>query len=457
MRTLRVFACALLLVLLTLGAATALPRYHVYVRQALTQDQVDALQSVASAGTPGAAAASSSLWESNEGVSADELGVVLDHTFVGIDAGAQLGSGGRKRSAATASLSVVVSEVQAVSIPQPVSAAAVASWGLDRVDQRSLPLSSSYTPDRTGSGVVVWVVDTGVDATHSDFGGRASNVYNTYDPPYDCNDHGTHVAGTIAGATYGVARQATIRAVKVLDCSGSGNTYTVALGLQHVLANRAASRNVINMSLGYGVRDYVVEALLQDLFNAGVTLVAAAGNSNGPACNHFPGAHSTVISVAASTTTDFRASFSNYGSCVTLFAPGQSITSARRGGGSLVLSGTSMAAPHVAGAAALVLQPSQHTPSAVLSNLDGRATANLISNANGSPNKLLFVLQDSNPPQPSTTTTSTTTSGSTTTTSGSTTTSTTSGSTTSSAASALPAGVPALLLLSAAAVALFSA
>lgn len=404
-------------------------QFHIYVRQQLTQQQDEVLRTVASTNTSQPTEVAKSLWLSNPSISTDQLGATLDQAFVGTDVSGQLHSD-RKRSTGSYTPNVVVSEVYAVSLT-PVEPNAVQSWGLDRIDQRSLPGSLSYNPDRTGAGVIVWVVDTGVDASHADFGGRATNVYNTYDPPGDCNDHGTHVAGTVAGTTFGVARQALIRAVKVLNCAGSGTTYTVALGLQYVLANRAPNRNVINMSLGYGTRDYVVEALLQDLFDAGVTLVAAAGNDNENACGHFPAAHTTVISVAASTTTDYRASFSNFGSCVDMFAPGQGITSAKRGGGSLLLSGTSMAAPHVSGAAALAVQNVDLAPLAVRNNLNGRATQNVISNANGSPNLLLFVLQSSNPPQPGGSTTTTTTTTASTITSSST---TTSGSTTSAAA-----------------------
>jgi serine protease len=232
-------------------------------------------------------------------------------------------------------------------------------------------------------------------------------VYSTYDPATDCDGHGTHVSGTIGGATVGVAHLVQLRGVKVLNCQGSGTTQTVALGLQYVLNNRAPNRNVINMSLGYGSYDAVIAALVVDLYNAGVTMVAAAGNDNGNGCTHFPAAHQEVISVASSTSSDQRSSFSNYGSCVELFAPGSSIVSAALAGGTTTMSGTSMASPHVAGTIALLLQNADMTPASATSTLLSRSTLNVIGSANGTPNRLVFSLLDSNPAQPGGTTTTT--------------------------------------------------
>ena len=278
--------------------------------------------------------------------------------------------------------SVVVARVQ------PVVAAAVGSWGQDRIDQRALPLDSTYAPLADGAGVTAWVVDTGVDAGHAEFaGGRASNDFSVFTSTTDCHGHGTHVASTLAGTQYGVAPAARVRAIKVLDCSGSGSTFGVAQGLAHVLA-RLTGRDVINLSLGYSARDAVVESVIADLRAAGAIVVAAAGNSNGNACNHFPSAHAGVISVAASTSSDARASFSNYGSCVSLFAPGSSIRAAARGGGSTTMSGTSMAAPHVAGVVAQLLQTVP--PADVTTQLLAATTPDVISSVAGSPNRLLY-------------------------------------------------------------------
>ncbi len=273
------------------------------------------------------------------------------------------------------------------------------SWGLDRIDQRSGTLNGLYNPTagNNGSGVTAWVVDTGVDAMHSEFitdgTSRAQNVYASYSPANDCDGHGTHVAGTIGGNTFGVARGVQIRGIKVLDCTGSGTTYTVAQGLLYVKAHLTGA-DVINLSLGYGARDATVEAILQDLISLGVTVVAAAGNENANACSHFPSAQVGIISVGATTSSDVRASFSNYGSCVTLMAPGASITSARLGGGSVAMSGTSMATPHVVGTAALMLQQYPGSSATqVTTAILGRTTANAIGSINGSPNRLLYVLE----------------------------------------------------------------
>jgi serine protease len=273
------------------------------------------------------------------------------------------------------------------------------SWGLDRIDQRSGTLNGMYNPQagNNGSGVTVWVVDTGVQSMHSEFitngESRASNPYASYLPADDCDGHGTHVAGTIGGNTFGVARNVQIRGIKVLDCTGSGTTYTVAQGLLYIKAHLTGA-DVINLSLGYGARDATVEAVLQDLIALGVTVVAAAGNEGANACGHFPSAQIGVISVGATTSSDVRASFSNYGTCVTIMAPGASITSARLGGGSVSMSGTSMASPHVAGTAALMLQQFPGSTGAqVTVAILGRSTQNVISSINGSPNKLLYVLE----------------------------------------------------------------
>lgn len=386
---------ALLLALL-LGVCAAHHQYAIYVRGSMTPAQAGALGTMAGLAGPNKTLPdSNSVWHTTEALDSPyQLDALLEALFGGDGPGA-LHVPSRRRAVDTGRARVIVDTVK------PVHKTAVASWGLDRVDQRALPLDNSYQPDRTGAGATLWIVDTGIDASHPDFGGRAQNVFATYDPLADCDGHGTHVAGIAAGASFGVARQAALRGVKVLDCTGSGTTGTVALGLQHVLNYRAPGRNVVNLSLGYSVRDYVVEALLDDLYSVGVTIVAAAGNENKPACQHFPGAHTTVISVASTAQNDARSSFSNYGTCVDLFAPGSAIVSARLDGGSTTMSGTSMSSPHVAGAAALVLQPVQQGPAAVRSELLAAATAGVVTGVNGSPNLLLYVLRDQQPPQPS--------------------------------------------------------
>jgi subtilisin family serine protease len=274
---------------------------------------------------------------------------------------------------------------------QPVALGAVpGSWGQDRVDQRWLPLDNSFAPPATGAGATVWVVDTGVDAAHAEFaGGRASNDFSVFASTVDCHGHGTHVSSTAAGVQYGVAPGARLRAIKVLDCSGGGSTYGVAQGLAYVLAH-LSGRDVINLSLGYGARDAVVESIIADLVAAGAIVVAAAGNSGTNACNHFPSAHAGVLAVAATTSSDARASFSNYGSCVSLFAPGANIRAALRGGGSTTMSGTSMASPHVAGAVALLLERGV-APADAPAALLAACTAGAVSSVAGSPNRLLFV------------------------------------------------------------------
>jgi subtilisin family serine protease len=257
------------------------------------------------------------------------------------------------------------------------------SWGLDRVDQRDLPLSNSYTYATTGTNVDVYVIDTGILTTHPDFAGRAVHGTDAVDGDAnatDCNGHGTHVAGTVGGTQYGVAKQVRLIAVRVLDCGGSGATSGVIAGLDWVVANHPAGKPAVaNMSLG-GSASSTLDAAVNRVIGDGVTMAVAAGNEDTDACTKSPARVPDALTVAASDRKDAKASFSNRGTCVDLFAPGVDITSAWLGNGTDTISGTSMAAPHVAGAAALYLEANPGaTPSQVNTAINGAATPNKIS------------------------------------------------------------------------------
>jgi subtilisin family serine protease len=272
-----------------------------------------------------------------------------------------------------------------------------ATWGLDRIDQRNRPLNGTYIYNYTGSGVRAYIIDTGIRTTHTQFGGRAAvsaDFVGDGRNGQDCNGHGTHVAGTVGGSTYGVAKSVSLRAVRVLNCSGSGSTSGVISGVNWVAANRILPA-VANMSLGGGASS-ALDTAVNNAINAGVTFAVAAGNSNANACSFSPARTAAAITVGATTSTDARASYSNFGTCVDIFAPGSSITSAWSTSNTATntISGTSMASPHVAGAAALYLQANPGASNATVRNaLVNNATTNVITGAGtGSPNRLLYTL-----------------------------------------------------------------
>ncbi|WP_417445815.1 S8 family serine peptidase [Kangiella sp.] len=295
---------------------------------------------------------------------------------------------------------LLVEEDQIVSINATQSNA---TWGIDRVDQRNLPLSGTYTYNTGASNVNAYILDTGINMNHSDFGGRASSGYDFIDNDgnaSDCQGHGTHVAGTVGSSTYGVAKSVNLIGVRVLDCQGSGSYSAIISGMDWVAQNHSKPA-VANMSLGGGAASSVDNAV-QGMTNAGVTVVVAAGNDNSNACNYSPARAASAITVGSTASNDSRSSFSNYGNCLDIYAPGSNIRSTSINGGSTTMSGTSMASPHVAGIAALYLA---NNPSASVSQVTqaiiNAATPNKVSDAkSGSPNLLAYSLFDGSTPDP---------------------------------------------------------
>jgi subtilisin family serine protease len=394
-KNIRVAAVTTLATAALLGGLTALPAQAApAVGKVLAADSPTAVKDSyivtlkKSAGLKAASSAGKDLVE--------EYGGTVKRTFKSALNGyaAQLSATEAKRLAADPAIaSVEQNQVLTVDATQ-----SNAPWGLDRSDQASLPLSGTYTyPDSAGSGVTAYVIDTGVRISHSQFGGRAVNGYDAVDGDnvaQDGNGHGTHVASTIAGSTYGIAKSAKIVAVRVLNNAGSGTTAGVVAGIDWVTANHSGP-SVANMSLGGGASTALDTAVANSIAG-GVTYAVAAGNSSANASSYSPARVASAITVGATTSTDARASYSNYGSVLDIFAPGSSITAGwyTSDTATNTISGTSMATPHVAGAAAVYLagHPSA-TPAQVASALTaGAVTGKVTGPGTGSPNRLLQIV-----------------------------------------------------------------
>ena len=269
------------------------------------------------------------------------------------------------------------------------------SWGLDRIDQGALPLNNTFSYPTGGVAVHLYIIDTGILLTHSQFSGRMGSGYDAITQGgtgNDCDGHGTHVAGTAGGTTYGIMKTATMHPVRVLDCNGSGTTTSVLAGINWVISNAVAPA-VSNMSIGGGPSTSLDNAT-NNMVAAGIVSAVAAGNSSTNACTSSPASAASALTVGSTTITDVRSSFSNFGTCLDLFAPGSGVFSSYIGGNNATatLSGTSMASPHVAGVAALYrsFNPS-HTPAQVMAAIVGQATPNRVTSpGTGSPNLLLY-------------------------------------------------------------------
>jgi subtilisin family serine protease len=273
--------------------------------------------------------------------------------------------------------------------------ATAAPWNLDRIDQRSLPLNGVYSPSGSpGTGVHAYVVDTGIYTAHTQFGGRANSVYDALGGNgQDCNGHGTHVAGIIGATTYGVANQVRLHGLRVLNCTGSGTTSAIIAAIDWVRVNRIDPA-VANLSLGGGFSS-AMNTAVNNLANSGVFVSVGAGGDNGDACNVSPASAASAMTVAASTSSDAKASYTNYGSCVDIYAPGSSVISTWHTSTTATntISGTSMAAPHAAGVAARYKATYGNAATVTIDSwIKNRATLNVITgNPTGTPNRLLYV------------------------------------------------------------------
>ena len=280
-----------------------------------------------------------------------------------------------------------------------------ATWGIDRIDQRDLPLDGNYTFNATGAGVKAYIIDTGIRATHTQIAGRVISGFTSINDGLGTNDgngHGTHVSGTVGGSTYGVAKNVTLVAVRVLDAAGNGTNSGVIAGVDFVTSDHQAGQPAVaNMSLGGGISTALDTAVSNSIAD-GVTYAIAAGNSNVDACTSSPARVASAITVGSTTMTDARSSFSNFGTCVDIFAPGSSITSSWNSSDTATntISGTSMATPHVTGVAALFLETNPTaSPATVTAAIINSSTPNKVTNpGTGSPNRLLFSLLTGAPP-----------------------------------------------------------
>jgi subtilisin family serine protease len=281
-----------------------------------------------------------------------------------------------------------------------------ATWGLDRIDQRNLPLSRTYAYGANGAGVTVYIIDTGIRFSHNEFGGRAISGFDAVNGgvAHDCNGHGTHVAGTVGGSAYGVAKGVTLVAVRVIDCSGSGPTSRVVAGVDWVTAHHQPGRTAVaNVSLG-GPTSSALDTAVNNSIKDGIAYAVAAGNGNGfgiarNACSSSPARVEKAMTISATNRSDAKVSWANYGSCVDWFAPGFEITSAWYTGdtASATISGTSMAAPHTAGAAALYLENHpKASPSQVRQALFALTTKGKVKNSNTANKHLLFTTPKAN-------------------------------------------------------------
>ena len=294
-----------------------------------------------------------------------------------------------------------VSRIEPDGVAQAWGTQSNATWGIDRIDQRSLPLSGTYTYTATGSGVTAYIIDTGIRFDHSEFGGRAVTGYDAVTSggnAADCNGHGTHVSGTVGGATYGVAKAVRLVAVRVLDCSGSGSWSGVIAGMDWATANHAAGTPAVaNMSLGGGASSSV-DAAVNRMIDDGIAVAVAAGNGNQAgiaqdACKYSPARVARAMTIGATGKTDAKTSWSNYGTCVDWFAPGASITSSwyTSSTATNTISGTSMATPHTVGVAALYLQGNPGaSPQTVRDALYANTTKGIVTSSKTTNNHLLF-------------------------------------------------------------------